>query len=187
MISKERKVIKRGEIYFFDFGKAEGSVQSGRRPVLVLQADNFNTHAPTILVASITTVIKKSYLPSHIVIGEGFGLKKPSMVLLEQIQTVNKEALTDYIGFIDDEAIWKNINIAIKKTFGLWIYDKGRTGDIRCLCPKCLRDYITSPNYIVRRVDPLTSVKESCDKCGGRGYDYVIYDKRTTLRKKGVR
>lgn len=105
MMSKDKKVVKRGEIYYFDFGVSEGSIQSGRRPVLVLQADNFNAKAPTIIVASITTVIKKSYLPSHIMLGESFGLSKPSMVLLEQIQTVNKSALTDYIGFIDDERI----------------------------------------------------------------------------------
>lgn len=68
--------------------------------------------------------------------GEEYGLTKPSMVLLEQIQTVNKSGLVDYIGFIDDEQMWKKINIAIKKTFGLWFYNLDRTGDIRCLCPK---------------------------------------------------
>ncbi len=70
--------------------KREGSVQSGERPVMVIQADNFNANAPTIIVAAVTAVMKKKYLPSHIILGEDFGLKKPSMVLLEQIQTVNK-------------------------------------------------------------------------------------------------
>ncbi|MDO4731719.1 MAG: type II toxin-antitoxin system PemK/MazF family toxin [Clostridia bacterium] len=70
-------------MYYFDFGVSEGFIQSGRRPVLVLQADNFNAKAPTIIVASITTVIKKSYLPSHIMLGESFGLSKLSMLLLE--------------------------------------------------------------------------------------------------------
>ena len=132
MQQKEIKTVKRGEIYYFDFGKAEGSIQSGRRPVLVLQADNFNANSPTVIVASITAVIKKRYLPSHIILGEKYGLTKPSMVLLEQIQTVNKSGLVDYIGFIDDEQMWKKINIAIKKTFGLWFYNLDRTGDIRC-------------------------------------------------------
>ena len=58
------------------------------RPVLVVQANEFNTNAPTIIVASLTTVLKKRYLPSHIILGKEFGLKKPSMVLLEQIQTI---------------------------------------------------------------------------------------------------
>lgn len=185
MQPKEMKTIKRGEIYYFDFGTAEGSVQSGRRPVLVLQADNFNVNAPTIIVASITATIKKRYLPSHIILGENFGLTKPSMVLLEQIQTVNKLSLTDYIGCIDDEKIWKKINIAIKKTFGLWFYNLERTGDIRCLCPKCLKGYLDNPNYIVKRLDPFASARDKCDKCNEMGWDYIIYDRRTALGEKG--
>ena len=82
MKEQEKQTIKRGEIYYYDFGITEGSIQSGRRPVLVLQADNFNAKAPTIIVAAITTVIKKRYLPSHVILGENFGLQKPSMVLL---------------------------------------------------------------------------------------------------------
>ncbi len=66
---QRRQPIKRGEIYYYDFGFTEGSIQSGRRPMLILQAD-FNEKAPTIIAAAITTVIKKRYLPSHIVLGE---------------------------------------------------------------------------------------------------------------------
>lgn len=86
------KVIKRGNLFYYDFGKCEGSIQSGVRPVMVVQANNYNRNAPTIIVAALTSVIKKKYLPSHIVIGEQFGLKKPSMVLLEQMRTVNKKS-----------------------------------------------------------------------------------------------
>ena len=67
MQPKDMKTIRRGEIYSYDFGITKGSIQSGRRPVLVIQADNFNEKAPTVIVASITTVIKKRYLPSHII------------------------------------------------------------------------------------------------------------------------
>ena len=110
--------IRRGDIFSYDFGTRIGSIQSCVRPVLVIQADNFNANAPTVIVASITSVIKKRYLPSHIILGEDFGLTKPSMVLLEQIQTVNKDDLTEYIGFVDDERLWRQINAALKKTFG---------------------------------------------------------------------
>lgn len=113
----QRKEIQRGDLFYYDFGKREGSVQSGERPVMVIQADNFNANAPTIIVAAVTAVMKKKYLPSHIILGEDFGLKKPSMVLLEQIQTVNKDELTDYIGSVNDERLWKQINAALKKTF----------------------------------------------------------------------
>lgn len=111
----KEKEIRRGDIFSYDFGTRIGSIQSGVRPVLVIQADNFNANAPTVIVVSITSVIKKRYLPSHIILGEDFGLTKPSMVLLEQIQTVNKNDLTEYIGFVDDERLWRQINAALKK------------------------------------------------------------------------
>lgn len=184
---REDRRIRRGDLYYYDFGKQEGSIQNGRRPVLVLQADDFNQKAPTILVAAVTTVIKKRYLPSHVFLGADFGLSRPSMALLEQIRAVNKDRLEDYIGSIDEEACWIRINAALKKTFGLWFYNKERSGDIRCLCPKCLHDYMTDSNYVVRRLDPLSSSKDTCDKCSNMGYDYMVYDKRMIFREKGKR
>lgn len=182
----KRQEIKRGDLFYYDFGERAGSIQSGVRPVLVLQADDYNQNAPTIIVACVTAVIKKRYLPSHILLGEDFGLKKPSMVLLEQIQTVNKEHLTDYIGTVDDEHLWRQINAALKKTFGLWFYKKEREEDIRCLCPKCLNDYLHNPNYIVRRRDPFAKIKEKCDKCGNGGWDYIVTERRTPSDGRGV-
>ena len=77
----KEKMICRGDfILTMTFGDNSGSVQSGERPVLVVQADDYNQNAPTIIVAAVTSVIKKRYLPSHIILGEEFGLKKPSMV-----------------------------------------------------------------------------------------------------------
>lgn len=180
-MTQEMRTYKKGDIYYYDFGENPGSIQNGKRPALILQADNFNTKAPTIIVAAITSVNKKRYMPSHIDLGENFGLTKPSMALLEQIKAVNKDDLTDYIGHVDDEHVWKQINIAIKKTFGLWFNFNQRTSDIRCLCPNCLRDYMNDTSIIVRRVDPFKQEKEKCDKCNGFGYDYSIYDKRTVL------
>lgn len=176
--------IRRGDIFSYDFGTRIGSIQSGVRPVLVIQADNFNANAPTVIVASITSVIKKRYLPSHIILGEDFGLTKPSMVLLEQIQTVNKNDLTEYIGFVDDERLWRQINAALKKTFGLWLYNTDRIGDIRCLCPKCLNDYFRNPNYVARRLDPFQKSKGTCDKCNDRGWDYIICATRKNRLKR---
>ena len=72
----KEKMICRGDLFYHDFGDNSGSVQSGERPVLVVQADNYNQNAPTIIVAAVTSVIKKRYLPSHIILGEEFGLKK---------------------------------------------------------------------------------------------------------------
>lgn len=129
---KERTIC-RGDLFYYDFGNRTGSVQSGERPVLVIQADDYNKNAPTIIVAAVTSVIKKRYLPSHIQLGEDFGLKKPSMVLLEQVQTVNKEDLKDYIGTVDDEQLIRRINTMLKKTFGLWIYKKEKEENMYAL------------------------------------------------------
>jgi len=179
--------LRRGDLYYYDFGDNAGSVQSGRRPVLILQGDEFNEKAPTVIVAAITSAIKKRYLPSHVYLGDEFGLEKPSMLMLEQMRTINKLELEDYIGYVDDEQIWKVINNALKKTFGLWIHKKERIGEIRCLCSKCLSDYIANPAYKVRRVDPFSTSKDTCDKCNGMGYDYMLYDLRTASGKQVAR
>ena len=65
----KEKTICRGDLFYYDFGTRTGSVQSGTRPVLVIQADDYNRNAPTIIVAAVTGVIKKRYLPSHILLG----------------------------------------------------------------------------------------------------------------------
>ena len=180
----KEKMICRGDLFYYDFGDNSGSVQSGERPVLVVQADDYNQNAPTIIVAAVTSVIKKRYLPSHIILGEEFGLKKPSMVLLEQIRTVNREDLREYIGTVDDDKLFRQINATLKKTFGLWVYKPEGKENIRCLCPKCLNDYIHNPDYIVRRLDPFAKRKDRCDKCDRDGWDYVVTD-RYSSKKRG--
>ena len=164
-MTNDTLAIKRGDIFYYDFGKREGSIQSGLRPVLVIQSSEFNQSAPTIIIAAITSVNKKQYLPSHILLGANFGLTKPS---IERAH-----------GCMDDEILWREIKYALRPTFGLAKH-KVRTADIRCLCPKCLADYFNNPAYIVRRVDPLKGVKDRCDKCNGMGYDYMIFPKKRT-------
>ena len=159
----KEKMICRGDLFYYDFGDNSGSVQSGERPVLVVQADDYNQNAPTIIVAAVTSVIKKRYLPSHIILGEEFGLKKPSMVLLEQIRTVNREDLREYIGTVDDDKLFRQINATLKKTFGLWVY---------------------KPDYIVRRLDPFAKRKDRCDKRDGDGWDYVVTDRYSSKKEK---
>lgn len=97
-----------------------------------------------------TTAIKKRYMPSHIVLGDNFGLREPSMVMLEQIRTVNQSELTKYIGFVDSEYLQKRINVGLKKVLGFWVErPPKRKNDIRCLCGKCLNDYKSNPAYIM--------------------------------------
>ncbi len=82
--------------------------------------------------------------------------------------------LSDYIGTIEDEHLLRQINATLKKTFGLWVYKPEKEENVRCLCTKCLNDYIHNPDYIVRRLDPFAKVKDHCDKCNQSGWDYVV-------------
>lgn len=170
--------IRKGDIFMYEFGENVGSIQNGYRPVLVLQADNFNFKSPTVVVAPITTSIKKTYLPSHIVIGEESGLDAPSMVLLEQIVSVDKECLKKYIGYIDNSNTNRKIHNSLKQLFGYWDYSRDNSADVRCLCPKCRAKYQYMSGITIKRVDSLSSIKEKCDQCNGFGYDYFIFDKK---------
>lgn len=179
MAINENQKVKRGEIYLYDFGKNEGSIQNGLRPVLVVQCDEGNQASTTTMVAALTSAIKKRYMPSHIILGDCFGLKEPSMVMLEQLKTINQADLVSYIGTIDDENVIRKINNGLKKALGLWVYKPQHRSEIRCLCSKCLQDYKSNPDYIVRRLDPFAKVKERCDKCFDTGYDYVVIERHT--------
>lgn len=175
MDNKAIQKVKRGEIYLHDFGANEGSIQNGVRPVLVVQCDEGNMASTTTVVAAMTSVIKKRYLPSHIILGDNFGLKEPSMVMLEQLQTVNQANLIKKIGEIDSKYMQRQINIGLKKAMGLWVERPARPkGDIRCLCSKCLADYLSSPDFIVKRLDPFAKTKQRCSKCMSDGYDYIL-------------
>lgn len=109
--------MKRGEIYFMYF-KQHGSIQAGLRPVIVIQNDIGNHFSPTTIVCSITSTEKKN-LPTHLFIGKSGGLHKESTVLCEQIQTVNKNDLKHYVGFISDQDILKELDNKILISLGI--------------------------------------------------------------------
>ena len=109
--------IKRGEIYYADLSPAVGSEQGGIRPVLILQNDTGNRHSPTTIVAAITSREKKAALPTHVDITAA-GLKTKSTVLLEQIRTIDKNRLAEYVGRLDKETMGK-IDHAIITSFGI--------------------------------------------------------------------
>ena len=88
------------------------------------------------------------------------------------------------IGTVDDDKLFRQINATLKKTFGLWVYKPEGKENIRCLCPKCLNDYIHNPDYIVRRLDPFAKRKDRCDKCDGDGWDYVVTDRYSSKKEK---
>ena len=113
-------VIKRGDMFYADLSPVVGSEQGGVRPVLIIQNDVGNKHSPTVIAAAITSQTGKNKLPTHIEIGsQENGLKADSVVLTEQIRTIDKSRLKEKIGHIDDENVISQINNALGVSFGL--------------------------------------------------------------------
>ncbi len=111
--------VKRGDIYYADLSPVIGSEQGGIRPVLVVQNDIGNKYSPTVIVAAITSQINKAKMPTHIEINAtDYGLNKDSVILLEQIRTIDKKRLREKAGHVDSELI-KSIDEAISISFGL--------------------------------------------------------------------
>lgn len=95
-------IVKRGDIFYADLSPVIGSEQGGIRPVLIIQNDVGNKHSPTVICAAITSKINKAKLPTHIEIDAGrYSLVKDSVVLLEQIRTIDKKRLREKIGHLD--------------------------------------------------------------------------------------
>ncbi|KNY27391.1 type II toxin-antitoxin system PemK/MazF family toxin [Pseudobacteroides cellulosolvens] len=112
-------VIKRGDIFYADLSPVIGSEQGGVRPVLIVQNDIGNKYSPTVIAAAITSQINKAKLPTHIEIGAmEYGLAKDSVILLEQIRTIDKMRIREKIGRLDEE-LMERVNDAISVSFGL--------------------------------------------------------------------
>lgn len=112
-------IVKRGDIFYADLSPVVGSEQGGVRPVLVVQNDVGNKYSPTVIAAAITSRINKAKLPTHIEIeATEYGLQKDSVVLLEQIRTIDKKRLREKIGRLDEIQMVK-VNDAISISFGL--------------------------------------------------------------------
>lgn len=111
--------IKRGEIYYADLSPVVGSEQGGVRPVLIIQNDVGNRYSPTVIAAAITSKTDKNKLPTHISIeARDCGLYKDSVVLLEQVRTLDKRRLREKMGSVNYQSM-KEINHALSVSFGL--------------------------------------------------------------------
>ena len=111
--------IKRGDIYYADLSPVVGSEQGGLRPVLIVQNDIGNKYSPTVIAAAITSRMGKTKLPTHIDIpGVEAGLSKDSVILLEQVRTIDKRRLKEKMGHLD-EGTMDHVNNAIEVSFGL--------------------------------------------------------------------
>ena len=111
--------VRRGEIYYADLSPVVGSEQGGVRPVLIVQNDTGNRHSPTIIAAAITSRTGKAKLPTHIQLpGQSCGLPRDSIILLEQIRTLDKKRLREKMGHVE-EHVMEKVDLAIAVSFGL--------------------------------------------------------------------
>ena len=111
--------VRRGDIYYADLSPVVGSEQGGMRPVLIVQNDTGNRHSPTVIAAAITSQMGKAKLPTHINLSaRGCGLSRDSIILLEQIRTIDKSRLREKMGKLPD-AVMDRVNGAIAVSFGL--------------------------------------------------------------------
>lgn len=112
-------MIKRGEIYYADLSPVVGSEQGGVRPVLIVQNDVGNKYSPTVIAAAITSQKDKANLPTHIQVNaQECGLAKDSIVLLEQVRTLDKQRLKERMGALEANDMGK-VNHALSVSFGL--------------------------------------------------------------------
>ncbi len=111
--------VKRGFIYYADLSPVVGSEQGGVRPVLIIQNNVGNKYSPTVIVAAITSHIEKAKLPTHVELSaQQYGLEKDSVILMEQIRTIDKQRLQQKITDLDDKIMIK-VNEALKISLGL--------------------------------------------------------------------
>ncbi|MDQ0208562.1 type II toxin-antitoxin system PemK/MazF family toxin [Alkalicoccobacillus murimartini] len=112
-------IVKRGDVYFADLSPVVGSEQGGVRPVLIIQNDIGNRFSPTVIVAAITAQIQKAKLPTHVEINaKKYGFDRDSVILLEQVRTIDKQRLTDKITHLDDNMM-NSVNEALFISLGL--------------------------------------------------------------------
>ncbi|MDO5027549.1 MAG: type II toxin-antitoxin system PemK/MazF family toxin [Tissierellia bacterium] len=110
--------VKRGDVFYADLSPVVGSEQGGVRPVLVIQNDMGNRYSPTIIIAAITSQTNKTKIPTHVKVEPGIGLPKNSVVLLEQVRTIDKKRLRDKVGTFDEKAMI-HIDESLKISVGL--------------------------------------------------------------------
>lgn len=170
------KRILRGDIYYADLGPVVGSEQNGPRPVVVLQNNTGNRYSPTVIVATVTSrCSSKKHLPTHVGLSEVF-LPNNSIVLLEQIRTIDKLRLKDYLGKLDKSTM-QRIERALAISLGMACGRKyNNKNEIHLsLCDACAQQFYNSPAHSIRRSNISQSVKETCTYCGYRkGFDFLV-------------
>lgn len=163
----------RGDIYYADLGDGLGSEQKGCRPVVIIQNDIGNKYSPTVIVAAISSKpMSNKELPTHCYIGCSGGLDTPSIVLLEQVRTIDKSRIKGYIGHLENKYL-DALNMALAISVNLKV--RGEVTLKLCLCKRCADNFRNTGTYILQRKNPMQEITEACTYCNKRaGYDYLV-------------
>ena len=162
--------IERGDIFFAEFDKSTGSELLGTHPVVIVQNNKGNFYSPTVIGAAVSSQVKKDYLPTHIILKSG--PCAGSMVMTEQLYTLDKRRLQKYIGTLDQNSM-ESIDKALLRSLGLW----GKEPTLLCLCKKCLQNFRSVPGHSAWPANPYQVITEPCTYCESRqGYDYWVTD-----------
>ena len=158
----QKKNIKRGDIYYANLNPVTGSEQGSYRPVLVVQNNTGNSNSPTIVIVPITGNLQKTLLPTHVMIpGSSCGMDKDSLVLVEQIRTIDRSRLANYIGSIKHD-----IQFQIDKALAICVGLERPAKDeilVLSLCPRCESDFRNSGFWLVK--ERYQETKTDCDFC----------------------
>lgn len=141
--------------------------------MVIIQNDVGNRHSPIVIVAAISSQISnRPTLPTHYHLGAKNGLLSPSVILLEQLRTIDKQRLEEYIGHLSDAHIW-GLNHALSISTGLIRFKPENL--ILCLCHTCANNFYSTGIYALRRINPIQVKTELCTYCNIRlGYNYEI-------------
>ena len=162
---------KRGDVFFADLGQGIGSEQMGYRPVVIIQNDTGNKHSPTVVVAAVTSKVDaKAKQPTHCFIGTEYGLEMPSVILLEQIRTLDKQRLEKYVGRLSKKHL-NDLNHALAISVGLI---PAQENLVLCLCKPCADNFRLDGRYDLVRVTE-NQVRDTCTYCNYRmGVEYEL-------------
>lgn len=169
------RTYKRGDIYFADLGQGVGSEQMGYRPVVIIQNDIGNKHSPTVVVAAITSKVDaRAKQPTHCFIGTDYGLELSSVILLEQIRTLDKKRLEKFAGSLQEKHL-RELNRALAISIGL--IKPPQQHLVLCLCKSCADNFRIDGRYDLVRVSE-NQERDICTYCNHRmGYEYVLLPK----------
>ena len=158
-----KKQIRRGDMFYANLGTTIGSEQGKFRPVLVVQNDVGNAHSPTVVIVPITHNLNKKPLPTHAVIPQSTGLEHDSLALVEQIRTIDRSRITEYIGHIESK-VQAEIDTALSVCVGIE-NSRSSKGELleMTLCSRCESDFRSSGYILLKK--GWQENKENCDFC----------------------